>query len=203
LVDLPPLPAEQQPILATVLRLARTCEFEVSHTYQVTFLANRLFEELCPLHGLGEIERGWLVYASILHDIGWIEGWNNHHKVSLRIILTTPMLPFTNKERLVIGSIARYHRKSLPDMKHDHYAALIAGERKTVNILASFLRLADGLDHSHQQRVSDLHCRITPKKITITCTASPGSLEESAAARDKSDLLERTLQRKIMFEGLV
>ncbi len=203
MADLPPLPAEQQPILSLVLRLARTCEFEVSHTYQVTFLANRLFEELRSLHGLGEVERSWLVYAGILHDIGWIEGWNDHHKVSLRIILTTPMLPFTNKERLVIGSIARYHRKSLPDLKHDHFATLAPHERWTVSILAAFLRLADALDHTHQQRVSDLHCRVTAKKITITCSASPASPEESVDAIEKSDLLERTFQRKVFFEGLV
>jgi len=88
-------------------------------------------------------------------------------------------------------------------LKHDHFAALAPHERQMVNILASFLRLADALDHSHQQRVSDLHCRVTAKKITISCTAIPASLEESADARQKSDLLERAFQRKVFFEGLV
>lgn len=202
MADLPLLSPEQGPILATVLRLARTCEAEVSHTTQVTFLANRLFEGLRSLHHLGEVERAWLVYAGILHDIGWIEGWENHHKVSLRIILTTPMLPFTNKERLVIGSIARYHRKSLPQMKHDHFAALAPADRRTVTMLASFLRLADALDHSHQQRIGDIHCRATARKITISCTTGLPAVEEWISARAKCDLLEATFDRKVFFEGL-
>jgi exopolyphosphatase/guanosine-5'-triphosphate,3'-diphosphate pyrophosphatase len=203
LVELPNLPADQQPVLRSVLRLAQTCEFEVNHTIQVTRLAVRLFEELQALHQLGETQRAWLVYAGILHDIGWIEGWQDHHKVSLRIILTTPMLTFTNKERLIIGSIARYHRKSLPDLSHDHYAALAETERAQVLVLASFLRLADALDHSHQQRVRDVFCKITHKKILISCTLNDLTGETADAVHLKSDLLELAFERKVLFEGLV
>lgn len=97
MVDRPTLPPDQQPVLQAVLRLAQTCEFEVNHTWQVTHLALRLFDELQELHNLSQNERSWLIYAGILHDIGWIEGWKEHHKVTLRIILTTPMLPFRIK----------------------------------------------------------------------------------------------------------
>ncbi len=203
MVDLPSLPADQQPILQAVLRLAQTCEFEVNHTLQVTRLAVRLFEGLQSLHTLGETQRAWLVYAGILHDIGWIEGWKEHHKVSLRIILNTPMLTFTNKERLIIGSIARYHRKALPDGSHDHFAALSEAERTEVMVLASFLRVADALDHSHQQRVREVFCKITRKKIILTCTANGSIAEEAHPVLLKSDLLERTFERKVFTEGLV
>jgi exopolyphosphatase/pppGpp-phosphohydrolase len=202
LADLPILPPEHQAVLKTVLRLAQTCEYELEHTNQVTFLAARLFDELRGLHHLGEIERSWLVYASLLHDIGWIEGWKSHHKVSLRIILTTPMLPFDNKERLIIGSVARYHRKSLPDLSHDHYSALLPAQRHIVDVLAGCLRLADSLDRSHQQRIRDLHCRVTKKKILITCDASLPALEETEAARAKKNLLELALEREVEIAGL-
>jgi exopolyphosphatase/pppGpp-phosphohydrolase len=203
MVDLPILPPDQQPVLQAVLRLAQTCEFEVTHTLQVTHLAVRLFDDLQPLHQLGQTERSWLVYAALLHDIGWIEGWKEHHKVSLRIILTTPMLPFSNKERLLIGSIARYHRKSLPVIKHDHFAALSPDEREKVKVLAGLLRLADALDHSHQQRIRDIRCKVGAKKISIVCTVNQDAAEEKAAIQEKSDLLQHSLQRAIVIEGLV
>ena len=180
-----------------MLRLARTCEYEVEHTHQVTYLAVRLLEELQSLHNFGELERSWLIYAALLHDIGWIEGWKNHHRASLRIILSTPMLPFNNKERLIIGSIARYHRKSLPDLSHDHYSALSPAQRRVVDILAGCLRLADGLDRSHQQLIKDLHCKVTKKKIRITCDASQTVTEEIRASQSKKDLLEQALSRKV------
>jgi exopolyphosphatase/pppGpp-phosphohydrolase len=203
LSDLPSISLEQQPNLEAVLRLARTVEVEVSHTYRVTQLAVSLFDQLKPVHALGDKERAWLIYAGLLHDIGWIEGWREHHKVSLRIILTTPMLNFSNKERLIIGSIARYHRKSLPDPKHDHYAALNQDERKLVNTLAGCLRLADALDHSHQQKVSALSVRLKSRKIILDCTASQPCPEELEAVEEKKDLLERAFRRKVEVRGLV
>jgi len=183
--------------LAAVIQLAQTCDYDSSHTSQVTRLALRLFDQLQLLHNLGAEERDWLHYAGLLHDIGWIEGWREHHKVALRIILDTPMLPFSNKERLIIGSIARYHRKALPDIKHDHFAALSEDERRRVEVLASLLRLADGMDSSHQRRVRDLTCKVMPKKIVIRCVVQGEAVEDEKAAAGKSDLMSRTFGRKI------
>lgn len=189
--------SEPSPALAAVIRLAQTCEYDTNHTHQVTRLALRLFDQLQSLHQLGIGERDWLHYAGLLHDIGWIEGWKEHHKVSLRIILDTPLLPFSNKERLIIGSVARYHRKALPNIKHDHFAALSEEERHLVEILASMLRLADGLDSSYQCRVRDVICRVTQKKIVIRCAAQMQPVEELKAGLGKSDLMSSVFKRKI------
>jgi exopolyphosphatase/guanosine-5'-triphosphate,3'-diphosphate pyrophosphatase len=109
------------------------------------------------------------------------------------------MLPWNGRERLIIGSITRYHRKSLPQLKHDNYAALNPGDRKTVAILASFLRLADGLDSSHQNLVSEIKCRVAEKEMTIVCTADAGQPppEEMTVAQEKSDLLQKIYKKKI------
>ena len=126
---------QENPRLHPVMQLAQICEFEAGHSRHVTFLALRLFDELQPLHQLGPEERFWLQAGSLLHDIGWVEGWRSHHKTSMRIILSTPMLPFSNKERLIIGSIVRYHRKGLPKAKHDNYAALPPASQRVTSQL--------------------------------------------------------------------
>jgi exopolyphosphatase/guanosine-5'-triphosphate,3'-diphosphate pyrophosphatase len=186
--------------LSEVLQLAQTCEYDANHIHQVARLALRLFDELQPLHNLGTMERDWLHYAALLHDIGWIEGWKEHHKVSLRIILTTPMLNFSNKERYIVGSIARYHRKALPSLKHAHYATLSESERQIVDILAGILRLADGLDSSHQMLVRDLSVKTTPKKITIHCAVQSKKEEEKQTGIEKADLLQQVFNRTIVLE---
>jgi exopolyphosphatase/guanosine-5'-triphosphate,3'-diphosphate pyrophosphatase len=150
------LTAEQIQALELVNNLAQTCTHEFDHAKHVTYLALRLFDELLHLHQLGAEQRFWLQCAGLLNDIGWVEGWKEHHKASLQIILSTPLLPFSGKERLIIGSIARYHRRALPDLKHDHYKALEPDEREIVNKLAALLRLADGLDSTHLRRVRDI-----------------------------------------------
>ncbi len=101
---------------------------------------------------------------------------------------------------MIIGSIARYHRKSLPNMTHDHYAALNDAERPVVDILAGILRLADGLDSTHQGRVRDITCKITKKKITLKCVSHNETKEEIRAALDKCDLLTKVFQRDIVIK---
>lgn len=190
----------QQAGLKAVIQLAQTCDYEAGHSHQVTRLALLLFDELEPLHHLGLDKRYWLECAGILHDIGWIEGWRNHHKTALRIILTTPLLLFNNKERLIIGSIARYHRKALPKISHDHFASLEPDDRQVVCVLSACLRMADGLDHSHQNWVKDLRCLIKTKKIVVECDVTSESKEEALAAQQRTDLLADVFQREVIFE---
>jgi exopolyphosphatase/guanosine-5'-triphosphate,3'-diphosphate pyrophosphatase len=183
-----------------VLQLARSCEYEEQHTHQVTRLALRLFDELKLVHGLGPSERSWLECGALLHDIGLIEGVQGHHKASLRIILDTPLLTFDKKERLIIGSIARYHRAALPQERHRHFAALKPGSRRIVRILAAILRVADGLDYTHQSLVQELSCVLSPKQIVIRCIVKGPAEEERQRALQKGDLLEEVFERKLAVE---
>jgi hypothetical protein len=72
-----------------------------------------------------------------------------------------------------------------------------------VCVLAGCLRLADGLDHTHQQRVQDLTCKVTAKKILITCTGTMPDPDDTEEALAKSDLLGRAFRRKISLQGLI
>ena len=191
---------EHGKILQAVFDLAEKCGCEAQHTRQVTQLALSLFDELYELHQLDGEDRFRLEYAALLHDIGLLEGVKSHHRTTLRIILETPLLPLDMKERLIIGSIARYHRKSLPALAHDHFAALDATDQHTVNRLAALLRLADGLDHDHKSHVQNLICKIRPRKVVVRCTGAKPSPEEMQVARKKSDLFVLAYQRKLEIE---
>ena len=138
--------------------------------------------------------------GSLLHDIGWIKGWKGHHKTALRTIRDTTLLPFDNRERLIIGSIARYHRRALPKKKHAHFAALGAWEREIVRVLAGILRVADGLDRTHQSLVEKLSCDVKPKKIIVQCSVSRPAEEDRQAALKKGRLLEEVFNRKLVIE---
>jgi exopolyphosphatase/guanosine-5'-triphosphate,3'-diphosphate pyrophosphatase len=189
--------------MGPVLRLAEMCNYPAEHTRQVTRLALRLFDELQPLHHLSAEERFWLEAGGILHDIGWVEGWRSHHKASPRITITTPILPFNSKERLLIGSIARYHCKALPSVEHDHYAALLPAERTVVSTLAAMLRLADGLDSTHQGLVKNLTCEMMPDAIIIRCKAHRQAKEDQLGAVEKADLFEKVFNRKTHIKWIV
>jgi exopolyphosphatase/pppGpp-phosphohydrolase len=184
--------------LQHIFQLAEYCKYDADHAWQVTKFALQLFDDLRELHHFGTTERYLLTCASILHDIGWIEGWQNHHKTTLIIILETKLLPFDSKTRLLIGSIARYHRGALPSKKHDHYATLDENEKKVVSILAACLRLADALDETHHQRIQAINCQIKKNKIVLQCQIKEPASEEEKACREKCDLLEKVFRRHLI-----
>ncbi len=183
--------------LEEVRKTARCFDYNEGHSSQVTRLAMRLFDELGGLHGLGAVERFWLQYAGILHDIGWIEGQKGHHKASLRIILAEPHLPFDERERNIVGSIARYHRRKLPNKGHPSFAALQRGERQKVKALSAILRVADGLDFTQQSLVKDITCEVSPEQVTINCAVSGEAETEKERAMEKGDLFEKVFNRDL------
>jgi exopolyphosphatase/guanosine-5'-triphosphate,3'-diphosphate pyrophosphatase len=182
---------------SAVTALAQTCMGDMTHTQQVTMLALQLFDGLGDLHRLGSAERDLLEYAALLHDIGWVRGWRGHHKSSLEMIVDNLLLPLDGKTRLIVGSIARYHRKALPSKKHDHYAALEETEQLLVCKLAGLLRVADGLDRTHENRVRGVRCLIDQDEVLLRCSVNGPAPEEEKAAVEKADLFTQIYRKKV------
>ncbi len=194
------LDPQRDPRLAPVFQLARACAYEAGHAHQVTRIALRLFDELTELHGLGEEDRFRLAAAGLLHDIGWVEGQKGHHKTALRYIITSAGLPWDRRHRRIIGCIARYHRKSLPKISHEHFGALDEADRQIVVKLAALLRLADGMDRTHTNIVREVGCATTDGGVMVRVETNGRAAAERAVAQKKSDLFERVYQHPIRLE---
>jgi len=190
--------------LKFVLKLAKTCNFESRHTKHVTKLALKIFDDLQELHKLGSRDKFTLLCAGILHDIGvHTEGPKSHHKTALKIIVESPILQVDDKTRLLIGSIARYHRGSLPNIKHDHFKALSPKERDVVSILSAILRISDGLDYSHKNRIREIRAQSSKESIKFDCLAKNAHVNrEVSAAEKKGDLLRKIFKRNLKFRVL-
>ncbi len=195
-----PVMIESSYLVQAARQFAETCLPDFRHTQQVTRIALRLFDELAELHGMGVQERIWLEISGLLCDVGLTEGWRGHHKASLNIILNSPLLPLDHHQRLLIGSTARYHRRAMPSLKHDHYAALEANDQLRVNWLGGILRLADGLDCTHQGRVIDVQCKTNQKKVVVRCLVQTDAEEEESEGNSRSDLLRMTSNREIQIK---
>ena len=188
------------PAMEAVLALAKQCKYEREHTHQVERLALEIFDQLGPLHKLGQAERFLLRCAAILHDIGWLEGKKGHHKTALRIIMDSPVLRFDLGTRRIIGLIARYHRKAVPKEQHTYFRDLDSKDRDIVRKLAGILRVADGLDRTHQSKVKELNCKADKKAVKMICFSEGPMDDEFVSARDKGMLFEQVFNRKLVFE---
>ena len=188
------------PALEAVLALARKCNYEREHTHQVEKLALQLFDQLVELHHLGSRERFMLRCGALLHDIGWIEGQKGHHKTALKIIMENAALPFDFRDKSIIALLARYHRKALPAGRHSYFCDLDTKDQNVVRVLSGILRVADGLDRTHQSKVENISCRAGRKQISLTCRSVESIESEFAAARDKAELFELVFGRKLALK---
>ncbi len=180
-----------------VVKFAQSYKYEKGHSHQVARLALHLFDELKDLHRLTGKERLLLHAAGILHDIGWIKGREGHHKRALEIIVKAQVLPFNKEDRMLVGLVSRYHRRALPEDTHKYYASLAPQNKNVVRKLASFLRMADGLDRRHTNNVRRIRCRITPSKIFIKSEAKEHNDLEITVALEKSDLFKSVFKKEV------
>lgn len=113
--------------------------------------------------------RDLLSCAALLHDIGYVEGYEQHHKTAFRLILADPIPGLTPHEQALIAHVARYHRGGLPDpAKHAAFAELPPEDQQLVCRLGAILRFADGLDRSHTDAVQDLRCALDGGRLSVT-----------------------------------
>ena len=186
----------------SVIELAERCNYAEKHAEQVTKLALVIFDKLQVNHGLDTREREWLEFAALLHDIGVHISYGRHHKHSYYLIKNGDLRGFEPVEVEVIALVARYHRRAVPKRSHVGYGDLSSKHRKTVKLLSAILRVAEGLDRSHQQSVSALEV-ISGSQDHLLRIRQAGDTElEVWAAQRTVRPLERVLRRVVRFETI-
>jgi exopolyphosphatase / guanosine-5'-triphosphate,3'-diphosphate pyrophosphatase len=196
-----------------VLALARKYDFEEGHSLQDERLALRLFDETARLglHRLAEAGTGVtlsapsardiLSCAAILHDIGYVEGYQEHHKTAYRLITAATIEGLTDRERELVAHVARYHRAAQPDVgKHRAFAALALDDRHVVTQLGALLRFADGLDRSHTNAVNDLHCDLIGSQLVISLLPGRNDAEERSAGQRKARWFESVFEVQVVLK---
>jgi exopolyphosphatase/guanosine-5'-triphosphate,3'-diphosphate pyrophosphatase len=175
-------------VVDNALLLGRKFLFDEKHALQVARLAGSLYDQLAPVHGMGDRERRLLVTAALLHDIGGVVSLKSHHKHALYLIARSELPGFSSREMFIAGTVARYHRKSPPSDLHHEFAQLSLADRHRVKVLAGLLRIADALDKEHRQKIQGVTVVRTETGIEIKASGADDILLEQWALRKKDDL---------------
>jgi|DewCreStandDraft_4_1066084.scaffolds.fasta_scaffold48552_2 exopolyphosphatase/guanosine-5'-triphosphate,3'-diphosphate pyrophosphatase len=181
--------------LEAILALAREYDYDSAHAHQVECLAGTLFMEMAEYHHLPRTDRKLLEYAAILHDIGYKVGSAGHHRHTMMMILTEPLLCFTRDEVKIIANVARYHRKALPSPEHTMFGVLSDADRQRVVYMAAMLRVADALDRSHKAVVKELTCDFTEDAVLLQVVADEPLTVETAAVDRRGDLFRAVFKK--------
>lgn len=170
------------------------------HTSNVRRLARRLFDGLMPLHGLTSRAADLLDAAAMLHDIGMVMGYHNHHKHGAYLVETTHLLNgFTHREQALLMLLVRYHRKGSPRWGRWNELAQ-AGDKQLLLHLAVCLRLAEYLERARAGRVSDVRVWITRKTVTLELFADEEPAVEMWEARKHAPLFEQAFGRRLILK---
>ena len=183
-------PAEAAALNDACLRLGRRFQFDEAHGVLVARFAVKLFDDLLTRHRLGPRDRILLHAAALLHDIGDFVRYEGHHKHSYYLIANSDIMGVTPAERAVIANVARYHRKSHPQLDHDNYRALSPKDRGKVKAMAAVLRIADALDREHRGKLTDVAARVEGETLLLEIIGSPARELEEWTVRAKAGLFK-------------
>jgi exopolyphosphatase/guanosine-5'-triphosphate,3'-diphosphate pyrophosphatase len=181
-----------------VEELGRRYGVALDHARKVADISGFLFTALQPLHGLPPGCGKLLEAASILHDVGHFVSAVSHHKHSYYVVSNSDMAGFTDRERILIAALCRYHRKSLPSPLHSAYLSLTAEERNLLLMMIPILRLADNLDRSPEHRIRGVECRLRDGGTVVLQVRATGDIDlEQWAAERAGDVFRQIYNRPV------
>lgn len=166
-----------------ILRTAIPCDPDPAHSEHVARIALKIFDATASLHRLDSAARELLEYASFLHDIGWSMGEAKHKRHSYEMIKSAPLPGFSDAEKEIIASVARYHGVKPPREKHPWNQVLSPEDKKQVRYLSAIIRIADALDRGHRRAIEDVECTISPLPANSTSTPRSTGKDSAAPAR--------------------
>ena len=145
-------------------------------------------------------ERELLWAACLLHDIGVIVDYDDHHKHSYYLIHNSGLPGFSPRELMLIALIARWHRKGDPDpgalgsLERD-------GDRELLDVLCGVIRLAEQLERSRDQSVASVRLAADNGLVRLEATSSGDATVALWSARRNADLLARAIDREVEIVG--
>lgn len=192
----PPLFADVR--RASVMNVALRYGIDRAHTDHVALLATEIFDGTARagLHNGDAIEREWLWAAAMLHDIGVVVDYHDHHKHGFYLVLNAGLPGFSHRELALIALLVRAHRKSPPSYEWMR-PLLEDGDDERYWRLAACLRLAEQLERDRAQLVRSVRIDVRGKTAALTLV----SLEEPSvslwSAGQEAPVFERAFGRRL------
>jgi exopolyphosphatase/guanosine-5'-triphosphate,3'-diphosphate pyrophosphatase len=181
--------------------LSRKFGISGPHSRKVAYIAGVLFESLRPLHGLAP-QFGQILEASAhLYNIGHYVNEARHHRHSYYLVANADLAGFSEKDRMMIAHLCRYHRKSMPQPSHLEFQALDSESRRIVILLTPLLRLAVALDRSQEQLVEDISVAVDDKSVTVHLASRKDLDVEQWHAEQVAPVFQEILGRQLVIRA--
>ncbi len=192
--------AKARQLLVGTRSFARRMEYDQRHAEHVRELSILLFDKLQPIHHLPAESRVLLEAGALLHDTGHMISHRGHHKHGEYLAMNGDIPGLEGRDRAVVAALVRYHnRKSEPAGHHAAYSSLNNNDKRITRRLAAVLRIAEALDHSHRQRVTDLGAAFQRGAVGVQVSARGDAAEDLRDADRSAELFEKEFHVRMFF----
>jgi len=147
-------------ILTTSRNMAKRYRCGGSHPQCVEKMALELFDVMKKNHGLSGRDRLLLQIAAIIHGCGKFISTRNVSDSAYNIIMATEIIGLSHEERKLVAEAVRSYEEEFDYADNDTRVAKVT----------ALLRLANALDRSHKQKLSE--CRMIVKNGELLITAA-------------------------------
>ena len=176
-------------LITAARTFANRVDHDTTHGEQVRMLARALFQQLRDLHGLPDEVGVLLEVAALLHDVGEVVHTRGHHKHSEYMIRWGRIPGLDPVGRELVALAARCHRKPTADVRRVIADSTLGKEhRAQLRKLVALLRLADGLDSEHRERVQQVVCARVGDAVVLDLVVRDGPTRDDANLLRKADL---------------
>ena len=177
--------------LAAARNLSKHYKCNKVHIQKVTQYALKIFDhpDIKKIHGLGQKERLQLQIAAILHDCGKYVNMSDSAQNSYYIIMSTEIVGLSHMERQEVANIVRYNTRYLPgyDKMEDNISR---DSYMRIAKLAAILRVANALDRSHMQKISNISLEVKDKKLIIKADTKEDITLEKGLFESKANFFQ-------------
>jgi len=192
-------PARPKDRFESVRVFARKCHSSERHCEHVAKLAGQLYDGLRAKHGLPPESRDILLAAALMHDVGFLINHTKHHKHAYHLIQHAELSGWSAREVELIANVARYHRKASPKKRHRNLARLDRADRRLLRRLAAILRVADGLDRTHTQRLTAVGVESGRRTTRLVLAAESDPQVDRWDAERRAGLFSRVFETTPVF----
>jgi len=174
----------------SALHIGRKYKFDEKHGRLTAKLAVRLFEQSKPLHHLDDEHVLVLEIAALLHDVGHFINAVDHEKHGFYLLAVNHLIGLTPREQTIVANLVRYHRRQSPSTGDGNFKSLSQQDRSIVNKLTALLRLADSIDVSHDNLVSNVKLSETKSGWCIQISGRADTMLANWAVEKRKDFFE-------------
>lgn len=172
-----------------------------AHVQSVMNIALTIYDSTKKIHGLTPRERLLLECAVNLHDCGKFVSLTNTAECNYQIIMATEIIGLSHREREIIAQVVRLN--TIPMESYETIskkADLNVNDYLIINKLTAILRLANGMDRSHLQKVQQIRAVIKDDNLVINVTTNKDYTLEQGLLTGKIEFFETVFGIKTVLK---